>query len=273
MQIACIASNINKKAIILKERIKNKYNTEIIFIDELSEIKDMHLEKKIDSLIVLGGDGFMIRVLQILLLNNLKIDVYGINCGHLGFLMNDFFNENKDLIEKINNADRIYLNPLKIKIKTKDKKEHEIFGINEISLLRQTYQSIHINIFVNDILEIEDLSGDGVLIATPAGSAAYNKSAGGSILPMSSDMVCLTAINPFRPRGWKSAILPDETKFKLYANYSKDRPALACADFQQYYFVDEVTAYIEKNIFYTLLFDQNSHIEKKIMKEQFYLCS
>jgi NAD+ kinase len=125
---------------------------------------------------------------------------------------------------------------------------------------------------VNGVLRIPNLSGDGALISTAAGSAAYNKSSGGTILPIQSRMLCLTGINPFRPKAWKSAVIPDSANFEFRLENVKERPALACADFNQYYFVNNVKAYINKKVSYILLFDKNFDIQEKILQEQFSFC-
>lgn len=276
MNIFCIYSNRNEKAKSIKDILNKKYNNQIVLINDLLDIKTYSKKyNEINKIIVLGGDGFMIRVIHNILKFNLKLEIYGINCGNLGFLMNNLEEDdflNTDLIEMINIAEKINLNPLEINLKTKNNINHKIFSINEISILRQTYQSINIDVFINNILEISELGGDGILIASASGSAAYNRSAGGIIIPIESKMVCLTAINPFKPRSWKAAILPDSTNFNLKIKNFNERPALACADFSEYYFVEEVQASINKSIEYTLLFNKNFHIEKKVMKEQFYLC-
>lgn len=272
MKIGCISSCKSQKALKLKQDFSKIYDQKIIFIEQISQIK-YHFSKD-DVLIVLGGDGFMLRIIHHILKYNIHVRIYGINCGNLGFLLNEHDKlQQIDLLERVYHAIEIKLNPLKIELINKENHIQHIFAINEISLLRQTYQSIHINVFVNGILRISNLSGDGVLLASAAGSAAYNASSGGVILPINSKMISLTAINPFRPKGWKSAILNEKSEIEFVTIDSKQRPALACADFQQFYFVDRIKTSINQDSQYILLFDNLSHLEEKIMKEQFSFCN
>ena len=271
--IACIKSSQNNRAADFFNQLKlNALFKDILFIEQISDIKNLNHHIKI--LIVLGGDGFTLRILHALFhFHRSEIKVYGINCGHLGFLMNDYNNVNDDCIKNIiadvKNARDVILNPLSIVITTKDDTEHNLIAINEISLLRQTYKTIHISVLINGIVRIQKLMGDGILLSTSAGSAAYNFSAGGPILPINSKLVSLTAINSFRPRSWKNAIIKDDSVVEFEISDFLNRPALACADFGQFYSVKKIKSFVNRGLNFTLLFNKNSHIEDKIINEQF----
>ena len=266
MKIGCIASHRSAKSTELLEFIAYKYS-DIALYDKIASLSDHDC----DILIALGGDGFVLRVLHKLLQLNKheQTSIYGINCGNIGFLLNDFDSETEDLMCKIKNASKIELSPLKIIIDDASKNGHKIYAINEISLIRQTYQAVNIEISVEDTVKIEHLIGDGVLLSTEAGSAAYNLSAGGAILPLGAGLMTMTPINPFRPRGWKGAILRDTSKIEFKILEDIKRPVLACADFHQFYFVKRISVFLDKGCKYSLLFDDNTSLSKKIMDEQF----
>ena len=157
--------------------------------------------------IVLGGDGFMLQVLHRLLEQNRNLPVYGMNRGTVGFLMNNWHAD--DLLIRLEKAKSFSVTPLCAKIETAAGQSFTLPAINEVSLLRETRQAAKLEIIVNGRTVIEELICDGVLVATPAGSTAYNLSANGPILPLDSPLLALTPISPFRPRRWKGAILPD----------------------------------------------------------------
>ena len=267
MKIGCIASHKNSKSTEFVRLISEQYK-EIEIYDDLISIK----ESDCDILIAVGGDGFALRVLHKILQykKNQQISVYGLNRGTLGFLLNNFSShEEENLIEKIYQASKVSLSPLRISMEDSSHKIHTIYAINEISLIRQTYQAVNIKLIVDGEVKIENLIGDGALLATEAGSTAYNLSAGGVIIPLGSNLLTITAINPFRPRGWHGAIISDNSIVEFEIQEDKKRPVLACADFHQFYFIKKVKAEIDKNFQYSLLFNENTHLSKKIMNEQF----
>lgn len=266
MKIGCIASHKNSRSTELAALLSAKY-PQIQRYDDLVSIK----ENDCDVLVTLGGDGFILRVLHKLLQykKNSHTSIYGVNCGNLGFLLNNFSAQTENLIEKIHQASRVSLSPLKISMEDSSYKIHTINAINEISLIRQTYQAVNIKLVVNGNTKIENLIGDGVLLSTEAGSTAYNLSAGGVIIPLESKLMTITAINPFRPRGWHRAILSDDAVVEFEILEDAKRPVLACADFHQFYFIKRVTAQIDKDCQYSLLFNEENHLSTKIMDEQF----
>jgi NAD+ kinase len=266
MKIGCVASHKNSKSTEFIRLISDQYK-EIEIYDDLISIKDSDC----NILVAVGGDGFVLRVLHKIFQykKNKQISVYGLNRGTLGFLLNNFSSQDENLIEKINQASKVSLSPLKITMEDGSHKIHTIYAINEISLIRQTYQAVNIKVIINGETKIESLIGDGVMLSTEAGSTAYNLSAGGVIIPLGSNLLTITAINPFRPRGWHRAIINDDAIVEFEIQEDKKRPVLACADFHQFYFIKKVRAEIDKDFQYSLLFNEDTHLSTKIMNEQF----
>ena len=218
-----------------------------------------------DIVIALGGDGFMLRTLHRMIGND--IPVFGMKVGNIGFLMNRF--EEDGLMQRLAAARAVNLNPLKMDVQTESGTTTSALAINEISLLRQTNQAAHIRILVNDIVKVENLICDGVLLATAAGSTAYNFSVRGPILPLGTDALALTPISPFRPRRWNGAILPGSARvsFEVLDNYK--RAVSATADAYEVRDVVRVDAYEDKNTVLKLLFDPAHSLEERILNEQF----
>ena len=252
--IGIIASK-EEKAIAEKSRLIKKYN----FID----CAENH-NQKLDLIIALGGDGLMLHLLHEY--QDLNIPIYGINYGTVGFLMNSL---SDNLLESINKSKLEILHPLKMIATDSDNKKHQYFAINEVSLLRQTYQTAKIKIEINGKVRIENLASDGVLVATPAGSTAYNSSVGGPIIPFGSDSLTITPISPFRPKNWRGALLPDKTNIKFKIINHQKRPVSATADFFEVRDVVEVEVFVDKSKNFKILFDPNHSLEERIIREQF----
>ncbi len=234
-------------------------------VESVSDIK----KNKIDLLFVLGGDGFMLRVLHKFI--NSKVDFYGINCGTQGFLLNNHECLYNNSIENIIKSSKKYvINPLKAKITNIKGVEKKVYAINEISLLRNTHNAAHIKIIIEGKERLSNLIADGIIVATPAGSTAYNLSLNGPILPLDCNFVALTPISPFRPRLWKGAIVKNNKKIEFEVNDSKTRMINATADFIEFKNISKVEVSIDytKNI--NLLFNTNENIDEKIMNQQFY---
>ena len=217
-----------------------------------------------DIIVVLGGDGLMLRALHECLDTTKK--VYGINFGHIGFLMNRYAPDH--LEEKLKQAEQVILSPLKMKAITKDGKTHQMHAVNEASLFRESAQAAKLEIAVDGTVQMPELICDGVLVATPAGSTAYNLSAHGPILPIGSDILALTPISAFRPRRWKGALLPHTANIIVKVLESDKRPVSAVADFKQIKDVQEVHIQ-ESDKRLCLLFDPEHNLEKRILAEQF----
>lgn len=221
-----------------------------------------------DAAVVLGGDGYMLQVLHAMMDAGRVIPAYGMNLGTVGFLMNRY-DKRAAIAAKVNKARHWTIAPLRVEAVTQDGETHVLSAINEISLLRETRQTAKIEVTVGDRVRIRELVCDGVLVATPAGSTAYNLSAQGPILPLDSRMLALTPISPFRPRRWRGAILPDRMKIVLRVLEPVKRPVAAVADQKELRDIAEVRLEIARDCDLTLLFDPGQSLEERIVAEQF----
>jgi len=218
-----------------------------------------------ELIVALGGDGFMLETLHRVMDRDLP--VYGMNCGSVGFLMNEF--SEVSLLERLSGAAPARIYPLSMEVISTDGTKNTALALNEVSLFRTTYQAAKIEILIDGRTRLDELICDGVLVATPAGSTAYNLSAHGPILPIDSDVLALTPISPFRPRRWRGAILPDRAVVTLKTTESEKRPVSAVADNVEFTNVAEVTIREDKERGVTLLFDPGHSLEERILNEQF----
>jgi NAD+ kinase len=221
-----------------------------------------------EALVVLGGDGYLLHVLHRMLdLDGVK-PVYGLNHGTVGFLMNKA-KSSRTIGERVAKAKPVSVRPLEMTAITNGGGEHTYFAINEVSLLRETRQTAKLEVKVNGKLRMAELACDGVLVATPAGSSAYNLSANGPILPLGCNMLALTPISPFRPRRWRGAILPDKAQVAFRVLEPDKRPVAAVADQKEVRDIKEVRIAIARSHELTLLFDPGSSLDERIFAEQF----
>lgn len=218
-----------------------------------------------DVIVALGGDGFMLETLHKTL--ETQKPVFGMNCGTVGFLMNAYKEEK--LLERVHKADKFELFPLVMHAKTVDGHEVTADAINEVSLLRQSRQASKIRVLINGITRISELVCDGVLIATPAGSTAYNLSAHGPIIPIGAPLLALTPISAFRPRTWKGALLKHDVKIRFEVIDPKKRPVSAVADFTEVREIEWVEIQEDSSKQFYLLFDKEHNLEERIIREQF----
>jgi NAD+ kinase len=225
-------------------------------------------EAEAEAVIVLGGDGFMLQTLHRMLDSGRVLPAYGINQGTIGFLMNHP-RGTRTLAERVARARRIAVAPLEMTATTGSGKQESFYAINEVSLLRETRQTARLEVSVNGKIRVPDLACDGILVATPAGSTAYNLSANGPILPLGSNMLALTPISPFRPRRWRGAILRAGTEVKFEVLDPYKRPISATADSNEVRDVVEVTVRESRSATVTLLFDPEHSLEERILNEQF----
>ena len=221
-----------------------------------------------DAAVVLGGDGFMLQTLHHMIDTGRIIPVYGLNLGTVGFLMNKP-RSSRPLRERIGKARRIEVAPLLTKATTHSGECHKLCAINEVSLLRETRQTAKLEVTVNDKVRVPELACDGVLVATPAGSTAYNLSANGPILPLGSAMLAVTPISPFRPRRWRGAILPDSSRIGLRVLEPEKRPVSAVADQKELREIAAVSVAVDHHHRLTLLFDRGHSLDERIVTEQF----
>ncbi len=223
--------------------------------------------REAEILVALGGDGFMLQTLHGMLAEGCTKPVFGMNRGTVGFLMNDWRLDR--LADRIAGAKAIRVAPLQMEATTVKGEVHRSAAINEVSLLRETRQTAKIEILVNGRVALPELACDGVLVATPAGSTAYNLSARGPILPLQARMLALTPISPFRPRRWSGAILPDDTAVCFRILEAENRPVSAVADQVEVREVSRVEVTLDRERSLTRLFDPEHALDERIAMEQF----
>lgn len=217
------------------------------------------------KVVALGGDGLMLQTLHRTM--GKGVPVYGMNFGSVGFLMNEFSTDG--LPARLAAAKPTEIYPLEMQVRLADGSEHTALALNEVSLFRMTYQAVKIEILVDGQPRLEELICDGVLLATPAGSTAYNLSAHGPILPIDAPLLALTPISPFRPRRWRGAILNNRATVTFRTREADKRPVSAVADNVEFQRVIEVTVRENRNQGVTLLFDPGIGLEERVLSEQF----
>jgi NAD+ kinase len=222
-------------------------------------------EADADVLVALGGDGLMLETLRRTLPR--RKPIYGMNRGSVGFLMNDYVEEG--LLERIAAAEKAVIHPLMMRTLDAAGVRREAFAINEVSLLRQTYQSAKLRISINGKVRLAEMICDGVIVCTPAGSTAYNLSAHGPIIPLSGQVLALTPISAFRPRRWRGALLSHEAQVTFDMLETEKRPVSAVADNVEVRDVIQVDVAEDRSVDLTLLFDQGRSLEERVLAEQF----
>jgi NAD+ kinase len=222
-------------------------------------------ENEAQVVVALGGDGFMLETLH----RNMATGkpIYGMNRGSVGFLMNEYAEE--DLLERINAAERALIHPLRMKADDAKGGSHNALAINEVSLLRQTRQTAKLQISIDGVVRMEELSCDGALVATPAGSTAYNLSAHGPIIPLVARVLALTPISAFRPRRWRGALLPHTARVIFQILEADKRPVSAVADNFEVRDVLRVEVAEDREVALTMLFDAGHSLEERVLAEQF----
>jgi len=218
-----------------------------------------------DVIVALGGDGFMLQTLHAT--QGLDVPVYGMNRGTVGFLMNEYGDD--DLRQRLDDAEEEVINPLTMTALSVDGTMHDALAINEVSLLRAGPQAAKLRITVDGKLRMNELVCDGALVATPAGSTAYNYSAHGPILPIGSDVLALTAVAAFRPRRWQGALLPQKAVVRFDVIDPGKRPVMADADGKSVRDVVSVEIRSEPAVRHRILFDPGHGLEERLIREQF----
>jgi NAD+ kinase len=252
--------NLNKIAIVHSQSSKS-----LQIAEKLKSLYKFVPPENADILIVVGGDGELLHAIHRYM--SLNIPFYGINSGSIGFLMNT---PNISKLERyLEESTQAHLYPLEMKAESFDGKIHTALAINEVSIFRHTNQAAKFNIEIDGIERMPELISDGALVSTPAGSSAYNLSAGGTIVPLGSNVLCLTPICPFRPRRWQGALLPSsvEIKFNIFEN--DKRPVNSVADFHEFGNVKSVVIKSKSDKLIKLLFDKNHSLTDRVIKEQF----
>jgi NAD+ kinase len=221
--------------------------------------------KSADVIVALGGDGLMLQTLHKFMTAGKPI--YGMHRGTVGFLMNDFAADG--LSERIAAAQITVIHPLLMHARDTEGRSHEHRAINEVSLFRQSAQAANLRILIDGQERLAELIADGVLVATPAGSTAYNLSAQGPIIPINAPLMALTAISPFRPRRWRGALLPDKAKVTIEVRDADKRPVAAVADHDEVRSVTSVDISMDHGIAINMLFDPGHNLDERILREQF----
>ena len=220
---------------------------------------------KADVVVALGGDGLMLQTLHKFMQSGKPI--YGMHRGTIGFLMNDF-NE-ASLLERINAAETALIHPLVMRARDVSGRIQEHHAINEVSLFRQSYQAARLRIRIDGKERLSELTADGVMVATPAGSTAYNLSAQGPIIPINAPLLALTPISPFRPRRWRGALLPNTARVTVDVIDPDKRPVAAVADHREVRSVRSVDIRMDQKIAIKMLFDPGHSLDERILREQF----
>lgn len=217
--------------------------------------------------VAVGGDGFMLNLLKQSLHAGDHKPIYGLNRGSVGFLMNEW--SARPLEERLKQAQALKVHPLRMACVEDNGAQHTHWAFNDVHLWRQTHQAAHIRISVDGQIRLDELVGDGVIVATPAGSTAYNLSAHGPILPLGANVLALTPISAFRPRRWRGAVLPDGAKFTFDVLEAGKRPVNVVADNVETKNVTKVDVVLDKFKEFSLLFDADHNLESRILNEQF----
>jgi NAD+ kinase len=253
-------SNFEKIAFLASDSVDSQ--------DALSRLKSLYGNvepRSADVIVALGGDGFMLQTQHDFM--NSHIPIYGMNKGTIGFLMNEYRED--DLLERLNQSLKSTIHPLQMSAIDDTGKHHRAMAINEVSLLRQSHQAAKLKIFVDGRPRLETLVCDGVMVATPQGSTAYNLSAHGPILPLAAPLLALTPVSPFRPRNWQGALLPNTAQVEIQILEPEKRPVNAVADHYEVKSVQSVTVFEDRDSKGILLFDRDHSWDERILAEQF----
>ena len=242
----------SKEAIEAKEYLVSKYG--------------QNQPEDADTIVPIGGDGFMLKNLHDF--HQLNKPFFGINCGSVGFLMNAKNDEDLEILIKQSHETILY--PLQMNATDSNNKSFTSIAFNEVSMMRQTHQASKIKIKINEIERIKELVCDGVLVATAAGSTAYNLSAHGSIIPLNSNLLALTPISAFRPRRWRGALLQHNTNIKFEVIDNINRPVSVTADHSEFRNIVKVDIISSQKSSCKILLDSKHSMEERVLKEQFY---
>jgi len=231
----------------------------------MTEIYGQYAVCEADCIVVLSGDGMILRTFHESYQHNLP--VYGMNCGDLGFLTNEYREEG--LIDRIKNSVELKFHPLRAWIKNEKGERFSAVAVNEIYLLRETHQSAKLKVKIDNVVRLTELVCDGLITSSALGSTAYNYSAGGPIIPSGASLLALTPISSFRPRCWRGALLSDDVCVELEVLDSSWRPVCAVADYVEFRNAVSVRIIQDKSLTFSLLLDPENTLETKILEEQF----
>jgi NAD+ kinase len=220
---------------------------------------------KANAIVALGGDGLMLQTLHRHMHDH--IPIFGMNCGSVGFLMNDY--RDTDLHQRLSQAEVSRIHPLSMVAYDRDGKSHKALAINEVSLFREIAQAAKLRISIDGTVRMEELICDGVLVATPAGSTAYNLSAHGPIVPIGAPLLALTPISPFRPRRWRGALLPNKARIAIEVLEAEKRPVSAVADHFETRSIVRVEIEKARQIELYMMHDPDHSLDERVLAEQF----
>jgi NAD+ kinase len=232
---------------------------------ELSRLYPCGEPEQSEIIVSLGGDGFLLETLHRFL--PLGVPIYGMHRGSVGFLMNPYRPDR--LFARLAEAQPVVLHPLEMVARNEHGSDHRAIAFNEVSLLRESRQAAKLRVIVDGVVRLDELTADGILLATPVGSTAYNLSAHGPIIPLGAGILALTPISAFRPRRWRGALLRHEAQVRIEALETDKRPVSAVADFTDARDVVSVEIRENRDIAMTLLFDHEANLEERVFKEQF----
>jgi NAD+ kinase len=218
-----------------------------------------------DTIVALGGDGLMLESMHRVIPR--QVPIYGMNRGTIGFMMNDYRED--DLPGRIAAARDVVLHPLRMIARRIDGEAVVALAVNEVSMLRETRQTAKLRIAIDGVVRLEELIADGALVATPAGSTAYNFSVGGPIIPLGANLLAVTPISAFRPRRWRGALLSHQARVRIEVLEAEKRPVSAVADSTEVRDVRDVEIVEDRSVAITLLFDPEHALEERVLKEQF----
>ena len=241
----------NKKAKIASTKLIKHYGQV-----ELSEA---------EIIVAVGGDGAMLNALRESISSNLP--VFGLNRGNIGFLMNSF--SEFDLIRRLEKAKEIIVHPLEMLVSDIENNEYREMAVNEVSIFRSSHQSAMVSIKIDETVRLNELTCDGIMVATPVGSTAYNLSAHGPIIPIDSEILALTPISPFRPRSWRGALIKNKSIIEFGINNPKLLPVSASADSREVKNVTKVKVYQRNDVNLRIMYDQSNSMEDRYLREQF----
>jgi NAD+ kinase len=220
---------------------------------------------KAEVIVALGGDGFMLETIH--RTRGRAVPIFGMNRGSVGFLMNDYAAQ--DLPSRIAKAEAVTLHPLRMEARRETGETIPALAFNEVSFLRETRQAAKLRVLVDDVERMPEMICDGIIVATPAGSTAYNLSAGGPIIPLKAKVLAVTPLSAFRPRRWRGALLPHDATVTIEILEPLKRPVSAVADFTEVRDVSSVTIGEDLSVSVTLLFDPEHNLDERVLKEQF----
>jgi len=232
---------------------------------DLERLYGKHAPEDSHVIVALGGDGFMLQMMHAFIDSGKAI--YGMNRGSVGFLMNDY--RKTALIERLERAEATDIRPLDMTAVDKAGKVHRAIAFNEVSLLRERHQAAKLRISIDGKVRLEELIADGIIVATPAGSTAYNLSSRGPILPINSPLLVITPLSPFRPRHWRGAIIDHEAQVLIEAMETEKRPVAAVADQYETRNITSVTITEDSTRSVHLLFDAGHNLSERVLSEQF----